>query len=150
MRKILLALALVLTACSGGNGGKDDTNESDDTAGGGDDTGGTAPDVAPRVVSIDNIECTEQQSAGEVWQTQITVTDPQGNDTIASGTVYVRNEAGGELADYMLACGDGSCTGSFRADYDGITCSLEGTLTMAFQVEDEDGNLSAEKSQAAR
>lgn len=146
MNKTLLALVLVLGACAGGDGKKNDG--SDDTGGGGgDDTGTTgASDVAPRVASVDSVDCTEQQSAGETWVIEITVTDPQGDDTIDGGVVNVVNESGGLMADYDLACGDGSCFGGFRADYDGITCSLEGSITMVFQVWDEDGNYSAEKS----
>jgi hypothetical protein len=148
MTKTILALVLMLGACAGGGDGNGKDAADDTAGGGGDDTGGgtSNADVSPRVASVDSVDCTEQQSAGETWQMEITVTDPQGDDTIAGGLVNVVNEEGGVMADYDLACGDGSCFGGFRADYDGITCSLEGTISMVFQVWDEDGNYSAEKS----
>lgn len=106
--------------------------------------------TAPEVVSVETVECTAQQSAGEVWQLALTAADPQGADTIAGGRVSVLNREGGQLAGYDLACNDGSCFGSFRADYDGIACSLVGTLTMRFTVTDEDGNVSPAYDVAAR
>jgi hypothetical protein len=143
MRLAILALSL-LAACAGGDDGKSDDTGSDDT---GSDTEDTLDDaVAPEIVSIDLVQCTTQQSAGEVWQLQLTVDDPQGNDTISGGTVSVQNEAGGELANYDVACNSGSCIGSFRADYDGIACTMEGTIAFVFQVTDEDGNVSAPRT----
>jgi hypothetical protein len=140
MRWTFLALSM-LVACSGGDPGKDDdTSGTDDTA---PDTDTVDDSVAPEIVSIDLVQCTTQQSAGEVWQLQLTVDDPQGNDTISGGTVSVQNEAGGELAAYDIACNSGTCIGSIRADYDGITCSLEGSVAFVFQITDEDGNSSA-------
>jgi hypothetical protein len=140
----MLAFVLALTACGGGSVGlKDD-----------EDTGGLdtqAPDMAPSVLSVERLECTQQQSAGEVWQLEITVDDPQGADTVSPiGRVAVLNSQGGELAAYDLACNDGQCFGSFRADYNGITCALSGSITMRFTVTDEDGNASAPFDAAAR
>jgi hypothetical protein len=139
----MFTLLTVLAACSGSVGLKDD--KAEDTG------GGLQPDPAPSVVSVDRIECTTQQSAGEVWQMELTVDDPQGADTVASvGRVSVLNDRGGELAAYDIACNDGSCFGSIRADYDGITCALSGSLTFRFVVTDEDGNPSAPYDAAAR
>lgn len=141
----ILTLVLLLTACAG-----EEDAAKDDTAGGGDDTGDTNdtvdPDVTPEVLSVDLVDCAEQQSAGEVWQIQISVDDPQGADTIAGGTLSVQSSEGGELADYDLACGGGSCFGGFRADYDGIGCSLIGDIKLVFTVTDEDGNTSAPRT----
>lgn len=146
---VLLAVATTLAACDGEKDG--DTGAGDETGGGGDDTSGNAdPTVAPEVTGVELVECRTQQSAGEVWFVQITANDPQGVETIASGTTSVLNEQGGELANYQLICGSGTCTGNFRADYDGITCSLDGTLTFRFTVTDEDGNVSNAYDHATR
>ncbi len=141
--RISMLVGLLLAGCSGA------ADKADDTGGetGGGDTNDTVDEtVAPEILSIDLVQCTQQQSAGEVWQMQLTVDDPQGADTIASGAVSVQNEEGGELANYDIACNDGSCIGSFRADYDGITCASEGSISFVFQVTDEDGNVSATKT----
>jgi hypothetical protein len=140
----MLAYLLALVACGGGSVGLKDDEDT-----GGNDT--VAPDVAPEVLSVERLECTQQQSAGEVWQLEIMVDDPQGADTVSPiGRVAVLNSQGGELAAYDLACNDGQCFGSFRADYNGITCSLSGSITMRFTVTDEDGNASAPYDAAAR
>ena len=140
----MLAFLLALVACGDGSVGlKDDEDTS------GNDT--AAPDVAPEVLSVERLECTQQQSAGEVWQLEITVDDPQGADTVSPiGRVAVLNSQGGELAAYDLACNDGQCFGAIRADYNGIACSLSGSVTMRFTVTDEDGNASAPYDAAAR
>jgi hypothetical protein len=141
----MLASLLLLVAC-GGAGVVDVKDDMGDTSGGDTAAAGTVPEV----VSVETVDCTTQQSAGEVWQLALTANDPQGADTIASGRVSVLNGQGGELAGYDLACNDGSCFGSFRADYNGISCSLAGTLTMRFTVTDEDGNVSPAFDVAAR
>jgi hypothetical protein len=152
MRGFTLALTLILGACADG-GGKGDDNDTDgdgvpdDDTGDTDDSGGDS-DVAPSVTSVDLVDCSEQQSAGEIWQISLTVTDPQGIATVHTGAEQVLNEAGGELANYVLACSEGTCNGGFRADYDGIACSLDGSISFAFAVTDEDGNVSATKTYA--
>ncbi len=130
-----LLLAALLVACGGG---KDDTGSGGDdaTSGGGDD-----PSVAPEVLSVERAECTQQQSAGEVWDVQLTVDDPQGAGTVRGGIFDVLNAAGGELAsDQALACGNGQCFGSLRAATSGVTCAAE--IVFRFVVTDTDGNAS--------
>ena len=97
----------------------------------------------PVIASIDRVECTLEEPAGEVWQLGLTVTDPQGDETVVTGSVFVRNEAGGELGRYTIPCGAGACDGSFRADYDGLGCAVEGTVAFVFTVTDQNGNVSA-------
>lgn len=133
---------LTLSACSG--------SKADDTGGGGANGGGGGDDtqqvddsVAPSIVSVDSVQCAEYQSAGESWDIALTVDDPQGAETVKDGTISVLNADGGELASYTLACGNGQCFGSFRAAYDGIGCSMEGSITLRFVVVDADGNASA-------
>lgn len=146
---VLVAVAATLVACDGEKDG--DSGAPDDSGAGGNDSGGGAdPSVAPEVTGVELVECREQQSAGEVWFVQITANDPQGAETIASGTTSVINEQGGELASYQLICGSGTCTGNFRADYDSITCSLDGSITFRFTVTDEDGNVSDAYDHATR
>lgn len=140
MRLLSLPLfALVFAACAG----KDSAN--DDTAGDTSDTEDTEvidDSVAPTIVSVDTVSCEEFQSAGESWSIELTVDDPQGSETVRDGSVGVISSEGGELANYVLACGNGKCFGTFRADYDGITCSLLGEVTLRFVVLDTDGNSS--------
>jgi hypothetical protein len=133
---VSIVMALLL-ACGGG---KDDTSggdPADDTAGGGAD-----PDVAPEVLSVERAVCTQQQSAGEVWDVQLAVDDPQGAATVRGGSFDVLNAQGGVLASAQaLACGNGQCFGSMRADTTGVTCAVEATFR--FVVTDTDGNTSA-------
>lgn len=137
---LMLGLLATLAACPSK---EEDTGEGGDETGGGGDTADTVDaSVAPFIVSVDTLECTTQQSAGEVWLVQITADDPQGAETVEGGTILILNSAGGELADYALTCNNGMCLGNFRADYDSITCSLEGEITFRFTVVDEDGNVS--------
>ncbi len=103
----------------------------------------TDPSVAPFVVTVDRVECTKQQSAGEVWDSQITVDDPQGDDTVGGGNFYLLNDAGGEVANGALACGAGLCFGTWRADLTGVGCSQGGDIIVRFIVTDDDGNSSA-------
>lgn len=158
----MLLFIWTLAACGLFDAGKDDDDDDDDdvedTAGdsGGGDTGGgdsaedtSADDVVPEIVSVDLLTCTEQQSAGETWMMQLTVTDPQGPSTVRSGSVDVLDSGGRLLASYAISCGSGSCIGSFRASYDDVTCALSGSITMRFVVEDEDGNTSAPLDVAA-
>ena len=113
----------------------------DDTAGGGGDSVSADPDVAPEVLSVDRATCTQQQSAGEVWDVQVTVDDPQGAGTVRGGTMAILNAAGGELTTaQVLACGSGQCFGSFRADTTGIACAT--AVVFRFVVTDVDGNAS--------
>lgn len=134
----LFLLPLLLVACPSDE--KDD--DTDDTS------GGAAEDsvddaVQPVINSVDVVDCVEYQSAGEAWSLTLSVDDPQGADTVAGGSYDVLNAEGGVLATYTLTCNEGSCIGSFRAEYDSITCALEGSVTFRFVIEDEDGNQSA-------
>lgn len=136
---VLLPVSL-LAGCS--------KEEKDDTGGGGDSDSGADSAVNefnPSVVSVDAVDCTKQQSAGELWAFTVTVTDPQGAETVDGGTVYARDPDGNELANYAFPCDDsGTCSGSFRAAYDNIGCSMGGTLVLGFVVADQTGNLSEE------
>jgi hypothetical protein len=138
-----MALWLVLAACGGkveldsgaGETGAEDTDTQD--------TGGD-PAVIPVVTGVTGVNCQEYESSGEVWSIDFTADDPQGPATIASGTLTVLNEQGGEMATYDTVCnGEGVCLASIHAEYDGITCSLQGSVTFRFVVVDEDGNVSA-------
>lgn len=141
--KLYPLLAVLLLGCTGnkdsGSTGDDSNTTSDDSSGGDDSSPG---DVKPKVKSVDTLDCTTQQSANDVWSFTISVDDPQGAETVRTGTVEVK-VSGTTLADYTLACRDGMCIGSWRSDYDGIDCTYEGRATLVFVVEDEDGNQSA-------
>lgn len=144
--RTLSLLTLLLFGCPGGEDDTAKNTEGDadtDTDADSDADADTDPSVAPFVVSVDRVECTKQQSAGEVWDSQITVDDPQGNDTVGGGTFYVLNNGGGELANGALACGGGQCFGTWRADLTGIGCDQEGDIIVRFVVTDDDGNNSA-------
>jgi hypothetical protein len=80
-----------------------------------------------------------------VWSFTLTVTDPQGADSVDEGVVYARDPEGNEFAHYTFPCDDtGTCNGSFRAAYDNLPCSMGGTMVFAFVVTDQNGNASAE------
>ncbi len=136
-RSALLPLLFVV-ACAGSKDG--DTSADTDSSPG--DTYETDPDFDPYVVSVDSVACAEYQSAGESWDVSLTVNDPQGPETVSDGSVTVLNAEGGELATYVLACGNGQCFGSFRSSYDGIGCDLMGQVTLRFVVTDDNGNAS--------
>lgn len=95
--------------------------------------------VAPSIAAVDRVACADS-SLGERWDIALTVTDPQGADTVAEGLVSVLEARGGELSRYALACVSGACTASSRADIDGVTC--EAAVTFAFTVTDGEGNVS--------
>lgn len=125
----------LLVGCGDGS-----ADVKDDTAGG-DDLVSVDPNVAPSILSVDRATCTQQQSAGEVWDVQATVDDPQGAGTVRSGTMAILNAAGGELTTaQVLACGSGQCFGSFRADTTGVSCAT--SVVFRFVVTDVDGNAS--------
>ncbi|MDO9280413.1 MAG: hypothetical protein Q7U06_00790 [Pseudomonadota bacterium] len=104
------------------------------------------PTAVPVIVAIDRVACAAEPAAGEVWQMELTVSDPQGAETVAAGAVSVRNRAGGEIGSYSLACTGGTCIGSFRSDYDNVDCALAGTISFLFTVTDADGHVSAPKT----
>lgn len=134
-----LPLLLLLTACDGGDP-KDDTADTADS--GETDTQGDG--VTPTILSVDRVECSDQQSAGETWSFSLSVDDPQGADSVDGGTVEVVSSADQVIADYAFPCNnEGVCEGSFRAAYDGVTCAMSGTMTFRFTVTDVDGNPSA-------
>ncbi len=137
-RTLALLLPALLFACTGKG---DDTAAGDDTSTD-TDTGHVDDSVAPSVVSVDSVNCAEYQSAGESWDIALTVDDPQGATTVTDGTVTVVSAEGGDMATYLLACSNGQCFGSFRAEYDGIGCSLVGEVTLRFVVVDAEGNSS--------
>lgn len=143
-RTSLLFLPALLLACTGKGG---DTAKGDDTAAD-TDTDPVDDGVAPSIVSIDTVNCAEYQSAGESWDLALTVDDPQGAGTVTDGSVTVVSAEGGDMATYLLACSNGQCFGSFRAEYDGIGCSLVGEVSLRFVVTDAEGNSSAAFSYA--
>lgn len=137
---LLLLLPLAGPLFGGCSGTKADDPANDDTSAT-DDTAGV-DEFAPTITVVNTVDCAEYQSAGEAWDLVVTVDDPQGADTVEEGTVAVLSEDGGEMAVYVLACGNGTCVGSFRAEYDGIGCSLQGSVTLRFIVVDINGNSS--------
>ena len=157
----LVAAGFAVSACtptpSGRRGGGDredsDTGEgsmADPDTGGAGDTGGArdsssdtgAADPGPQtpsIVTVDHVTCTQQQSAGQVWDVSLQVDDPQGASTVRRGTAQVLDAAENVLVpEVPLACGNGTCVGSMRADLTGVPC---GTATVwRFVVTDTDGN----------
>ena len=125
----------LLAGCGDGSAAvKDDIAE-------GDTSSSVDADIAPSVVTVDRATCTQQQSAGEVWDVQATVDDPQGAGTVRSGTMAILNAAGGEITTaQVLACGSGQCFGSFRADTTGVSCTTP--VVFRFVVVDIDGTAS--------
>jgi len=131
-------LAVLAVACTGKEDDSAPTAE-DDTAT--DTDTNTQPAVNPVILTTE-VNCTKQQSAGEVWDTQSTVDDPQGAETVNGGTFSVLNEDGGELTAGELACGSGTCFGTWREQLTGVGCSAQGEVLVRFVVTDIDGNSS--------
>ena len=136
-----LLFAVLLLGCPSGE--KDDTAAEGDADTDTDADSDADPNIAPVIVSVDRVECTGQQSAGEVWDSQITVDDPQGADTVGAGEFHVLSSGGGELATGELACGNALCFGTWRADLTGVGCDMVGDISVRFIVTDDDGNDSA-------
>lgn len=125
------------TSGNGGNGGED---SADTTDSGGDS--GADPDK-PVVTGISFVYCEPPASNPETYLAQVTVTDPQGDDTIDTmgGTWNViQNEA--QVWTGAMVCSGGLCTGSARADTSGMECAEAAELTHEFIVVDTDGNVS--------
>lgn len=136
--RTLSLLALLLLACTGKEDDTAPTTEGDaDT----DTDTDVDTNVAPVILTAE-VNCTKQQSAGEVWDTQNTVDDPQGVETVDGGTFSVLNEDGGELTSGQLACGSGTCFGTWREQLTGVGCSAQGEILVRFVVTDIDGNSS--------
>ncbi len=119
-----------LIACSGPKAADTSPHDSAD------------PTVAPVVTAVTSVTCAVLESAGETWNMALTVDDPQGANTVNGGSVNVLDTSQHALASYALACDNGACAGTFRASYDNIGCSLEGSVTLEFVVTDADGHLS--------
>ena len=141
-----LMVVLGLGACTGekddtsGNGGNGGGDSSDTTDSGGDS--GVDSD-SPVVTGITFVYCEPPASNPETYLAQVTVTDPQGDDTIDTmgGTWNViQNEA--QVWTGVMVCSQGICTGSARADTSGMDCAEAAELTHEFIVKDEDGNSS--------
>lgn len=138
----MFTLALLLTACVGGGDDKKGNGNGDSgdllgDSGEGDDT---AADVRPVVESVDRVECGVSTDGDEVWQVEVTMSDPQGVETLSIGTLEVMD---GEvtLGTFYLACSGGKCTTNWDTTvYPELGCSIEGSVTFAIKGKDKQGN----------
>ncbi len=118
----------------------DDTAVEGDSGVGGD--GGAGPTDAP-VLSDCEAWCYLHTVGQESYQWRVTcsVTDPQGLETVESGTVDVQ-ESGARITQYLLACDEvGGCSTSFD-ESQGVLCAGASGYTFAIYVEDFNGNVS--------
>ena len=123
-----------------------DSDTDSDTDADSDSDSDTDPASSPVVTSADAwCYLHEVGKKAYMWMATCDYDDPQGLETVSSfeGNRLVVSTGGTEVATYDLACGAGSCSGSFKETDDGVICANASTYTLAFQVMDEDGNLSA-------
>lgn len=136
-----------LLACATYATPKDDTAPEADTDTDADTDSDTDTDTTtltgelPSILSVDLAECTVN-AGGEIWRLAVTAGDPQGAETVLSGTVAAIVD-GTTLDTNDLACNKGRCTGTFSLDADGVGCGVGGTVVFEFIVTDADGNSSA-------
>lgn len=134
----LLPLFLML-ACSGGKESGDGTTDSNGGGTGSTDSG-PGDDVKPQILSVDSATCntfTGSDPPEDSWTFLLTVNDPQGADTVRTGTAEAK-KGNTLVGSFDIPCRNGSCITSSRSSLDGITCDFDGTFN--FQVSDTDGN----------
>jgi hypothetical protein len=143
-RDIWLALmvGLALGACSGKDSlTEDDTDSDSDT-----DTNQTNDGMTPFVESGIVFCIDSGQSAGIIWNWQVTADDEQGPFTLKSlneiGAYTVQGEA--EIfKQSLLACNDeGDCLGTLREDQAGILCRNHDQYLFKAFISDDDDNIS--------
>jgi hypothetical protein len=167
-----LALLLLAAACTCTDEPSDDTNPPDDTDADTDtdsdsdgdsdgdadsdtdtdtDTDETGLPDGPPVIDTGTITCTNVVNphgySGDQYFAQLEVSDPQGDDDIASmGWLRaVAQPAGTTLFDALaLACGAGTCFGTLPAEEWGLSCADHTSTEFWARVEDEAGNVSEE------
>ena len=144
MRNFLLCSLVVtsLVACSGGKDGVDDDDRDGET----DDTDDEDEEDAerPKVVDVTITECGPDVDGEDLWSVRVSVSDPQGEDQIASAesTVEVVNNDA-SLATYTLACFSDYCVGAWSEMDDGVDCAVGEDSVFRFVIRDKDGNESS-------
>ena len=125
----------LIAACSGNKESSDPSSDSGSV-----DSGTTTPDVNPEILALDLSNCQtipDSNPAADSWTFQLTVNDPQGSDSVRSGTADAK-DLDTIVWTFDLSCRNGVCITSTRSTNDGITCAFAGTFE--FKVSDEQGN----------
>jgi hypothetical protein len=154
-RSLLLALGLTgltLTACGdkdddSGTGDETDgtTDGADGAADGADGASDGADGTSSAAPSIDEgrVVCVPPTSGPEAIVVEVQVGDPQGADTLASGTFKATNGGTVLFDDVALVCSPtGACTASIRSEDYGTSCADGPSVTWEVEMVDEDGNSS--------
>lgn len=137
-----------LLACMSGEptDTQDTSDSTTDTAGDTADTTDTGPDVHPDapVITACDAPCSEHQTGDQtsVWVLECSGTDPQGLDNLWRG-VFDASQGDTTRHTDVLACRDGTCTGSFTSTVSGLTCDQAASVVFTVQLEDHEGHLSA-------
>ena len=149
MRYLLL---MALAACTGTKNdspvGQDSSGDTTDSGTTNTDSGTTTTsgDVNPEVLNVTAASCSTNDSNPDAvedsWLFTITVDDPQGADTVRSGSMDAKN-GGKVIGTVALACRNGTCAASTRSSIDGIKCSMGGAMKVVFTVTDIDNHDSA-------
>ena len=146
----LLAFVVLSLSCLGsktnvdGEGDADTDSDSDsDSDADSDadtDTDNYVEGESPEVLAVASADCGPDPDDVDLWSVSVTVTDPQGADTLSSmdSTVSVVYEDN-TLASYAMACGTGTCFGSWQANDDNIDCDLGYDSIFRFIIIDEEG-----------
>jgi len=132
-----LALLLGLLACTGGKDIALDTASSDTSE---DLT--TVTEDSPVITGVGFAVCAPDTDGVDMWSVSVSVSDPQ-DDLASTGATVTVLDGADTLGVYDLACGSGSCSGSFSAGWDGVDCVVGKASVFRFVVVDELGNTSA-------
>jgi hypothetical protein len=135
-----MACAPIKNITGGGKG--DDTGGGGDTGG---ENGGPSTDGESPWIDSADAWCYLHEKGDSYynWIAELTVDDPQGDDTVESFfeglTVYYGDT---EMATYYLVCGDGTCNATFKESENSVLCSSAEEYTMSFRIIDGDDNWS--------
>ena len=129
-------LLLGLLACTGGKKDGADSASSDSTE------PSTVTEDSPVVSGVGFAVCAPDTDGVDMWSVSVNVSDPQ-DDIASTGASVSVMDGADTLAVYDLACGSGSCSGSFSAGWDGVDCVVGKASVFRFVVVDELGNTSA-------
>ena len=153
IRTLLLVVGfagLTLTAC----GDKDDDTGTTDGTDAGDGTDGAdgadgttdgADGTTSDAPSIDSgrVVCVPPTSGPEAIIVELAASDPQGADTLATGTFKATNGGTVLFDDVGLVCSPtGACTASIRSEDYGTSCADGPAVTWEVELTDEDANTS--------
>jgi hypothetical protein len=137
----MLTTLILLLGCSA-------TSDSTDSKGGGgtDTQDSEVPAGDEPVVTGHETSCSPNTDGEDTWFVNVTVTDPQGDDTFQRGSlgVYGKDPSTGAdpLDEVPMVCTTGSCLTSLEDLTGKAGCEIAGKVWMRITVTDDDGNVS--------